>query len=743
MEISKNLYSISAVIDKTGEIEKHEYIRMHSFVNNITINIPDTSSINTGDHITIITDGFSIPYSNVKSNGVTIGNIQYVSMEYNGASLSLSHSDRSHSSYNPLFESVDIKYPFIHNAVHKLVFTNIPTDTLTISMDFSIRSQTAIISRQTTGTYKICDAENSVIASKDFALEFNLPKSPTNPFMYVDGLDIEKEIENSSFAMYISTVKPSPIGTRFRFEFNDPAMNNVKNTIATNPISFGSSYLQGDIAENGIYRATIKSVNYEVVENTPDVLEIRLLEETSIPFVSIGRHYCHPKIYNETTANPITGVLINPIKYKYKIFSPSGEMISEVNKTVHSLTDDFNASSFGDYTLYTLSYRYSGDVPDNTQSPNSVRLRFNKDIEFPEIPVVRKNNKIYTLNWDKSITKMPKGDHVVEGVWSSVNERSYGVTYRFNSDRPLPESIVVPNPITGKYPGDVIQSPSVVSPVVTSTGKFTFNGWDKNSVTINSSDEVVTGTWTYANTVIPEPTGELSKESALFIRTTNNEEVSEWFGIGSIKDHSYLNIPGVYNVSSNDSHSYFGSDNPSHRLWQNIISRQISVAGDKDETYVTYTIANDIGLSMSYHNVVIRSERERLIGSTSKPYRLKYTKWIPGYYVGNDEYPYGPDSKDSVTKDLLERVKTLENTLDHIISNLMDSGLWDVNNGLISDPNTTGDSNSEHRENLKGGFKPGFNIAYGNINLFGQVPDGPHFIRTNDSQTEDDLVGGI
>lgn len=34
-------------------------------------------------------------------------------------------------------------------------------------------------------------------------------------------------------------------------------------------------------------------------------------------------------------------------------------------------------------------------------------------------------------------------------------------------------------------------------------------------------------------------------------------------------------------------------------------------------------------------------------------------------------------------------------------------------------------------------------VAYGNINLFGQHPDGNSFIRTNDGATENDLFGGI
>ena len=66
----------------------------------------------------------------------------------------------------------------------------------------------------------------------------------------------------------------------------------------------------------------------------------------------------------------------------------------------------------------------------------------------------------------------------------------------------------------------------------------------------------------------------------------------------------------------------------------------------------------------------------------------------------------------------------LKATLEKIINNLKNSGAWQ------------GDFET-------GNFADGRNIATGNINLFGGTPDGNHFIRTNNGQTEDDLAGGI
>lgn len=65
----------------------------------------------------------------------------------------------------------------------------------------------------------------------------------------------------------------------------------------------------------------------------------------------------------------------------------------------------------------------------------------------------------------------------------------------------------------------------------------------------------------------------------------------------------------------------------------------------------------------------------------------------------------------------------LKDTLTKLISNLEKSGAW--------------------AGGLKGNFKDGRNLATGNINIFGGLPDGNSFIRTNNGSTENDLSGGI
>lgn len=72
---------------------------------------------------------------------------------------------------------------------------------------------------------------------------------------------------------------------------------------------------------------------------------------------------------------------------------------------------------------------------------------------------------------------------------------------------------------------------------------------------------------------------------------------------------------------------------------------------------------------------------------------------------------------------LKEKGDEANHALQEIINNLTNSGAWSGG--------------------LTGGFTQGRNLATGNINIFGGIPDGASFIRTNSGQTENDLAGGI
>ena len=343
-----------------------------------------------------------------------------------------------------------------------------------------------------------------------------------------------------------------------------------------------------------------------------------------------------------------------------------------------------------------------------------------------------------------------------------------------------------------------------------------------------------------------------SRHSVIFTRTTSDNYPNEWSGNGTTDTPKHLHTAGVYNSVTGFSTSEIGTSSPNHEVFKNIISNNFVVeVVDSLHTHIEYTITNNIGLVMKYHNIAVRQQRDTNVGSTSKPYTLKYSKWIPGEYVGNDENPYGPDTN-AFDKEILRRITNLEaqdievqdtpsvnltklgdwqdnnpsevwnpatqswtvdpnvvtikadsklstgtkqvttqygtytlpnsivinsdglfspdyiqiikelsnelketqnyletikseltntkevltettNALKQIVSSLINSGAWDPN----------ADSTSAAAIELRGGIKPGINIAYGNINLFGGTQDGSSYIRTNFGQTENDLAGGI
>ena len=158
----------------------------------------------------------------------------------------------------------------------------------------------------------------------------------------------------------------------------------------------------------------------------------------------------------------------------------------------------------------------------------------------------------------------------------------------------------------------------------------------------------------------PTETTVVADENVVFTRSIQNGHTSEWHGHGYICELKYLGIPGEYYLTSTEDGKFFGSGNPGHRVFKDIVDRKIEVDGSVNaETHVIYTITNELGLSMQYHNIAIREDRTDTIGYTSRPYTLKYVKWIPGEYIGNDDYPLAPDNN-SVIKELLKRIARVE-----------------------------------------------------------------------------------
>lgn len=224
-------------------------------------------------------------------------------------------------------------------------------------------------------------------------------------------------------------------------------------------------------------------------------------------------------------------------------------------------------------------------------------------------------------------------------------------------------------------------------------------------------------------------------EESVFTRTIVNGKVGEWFGSGYITELKYLNIPGSYNTGTLEDGNYFQSANPAHEVFNNIVTRGVFVEGvTNNMTHVVYRVTNDLGLSMSYHNIALREDRTDNVGYTSKPYRLLYSKWIPGEYVGNDDYPYPPDAS-AFDKEILRRIAHLEaRNLEVEDTNSIDltkTGDWKKIVEGAWDPTTNNWTVPDNIITIKADSKIGSGTQ--KVRLNGKEYDLPNAIKVTDS----------
>ena len=107
--------------------------------------------------------------------------------------------------------------------------------------------------------------------------------------------------------------------------------------------------------------------------------------------------------------------------------------------------------------------------------------------------------------WDKASVTIGTTNETVTGTWNFIPAATYSVTYNYVSgteDKELPSSITAPAVVTDKHTGDEVVSPTGQTDVADAAnqGTWHFTSWDKPSVTVGTTDETVTGTWTFTAT---------------------------------------------------------------------------------------------------------------------------------------------------------------------------------------------------------------------------------------------------
>ena len=164
---------------------------------------------------------------------------------------------------------------------------------------------------------------------------------------------------------------------------------------------------------------------------------------------------------------------------------------------------------------YSVTYNYVSGTPDKTL-PSSITVpavvsdKHTGDVVASptgqtDVEDAANQGTWHFNGWDKASVTIGTANETVTGTWNFVPTppaATYTVTYNYVSgtpDKTLPSSITAPAVVSDKHTGDVVASPTDQTDVedAGNQGTWHFNGWDKASVTVGTSDETVTGTWIF------------------------------------------------------------------------------------------------------------------------------------------------------------------------------------------------------------------------------------------------------
>ena len=172
---------------------------------------------------------------------------------------------------------------------------------------------------------------------------------------------------------------------------------------------------------------------------------------------------------------------------------------------------------------YTVTYNYVSGTPDKTlpssiTAPAVVSDKHTGDVVASptgqtDVEDTANQGTWHFNGWDRASVTIGTANEVVTGAWNFVPTPpavTYTVTYNYVSgtpDKSLPSSIIAPAAVNDKHTGDVVASPSGQTDVedAANQGTWHFNGWDKVSVTVGTSDETITGTWIFTATPGEKP----------------------------------------------------------------------------------------------------------------------------------------------------------------------------------------------------------------------------------------------
>ena len=270
-----------------------------------------------------------------------------------------------------------------------------------------------------------------------------------------------------------------------------------------------SSFAKGGSTQTDSPAATY-SVTYNYVSGTPDKT---LPSSITAPAVVSDKHT------GDVVASPTDQTDVedagNQGTWHFNGWDKASVTIGTANETV---TGTWNFVPTPPAVTYTVTYNYVSGTPDKTlpssiTAPAVVNDKHTGDVvasptDQTDVEDAANQGTWHFNGWDKASVTIGTANETVTGTWNFVPTppaATYTVTYNYVSgtlDKTLPSSITAPAVVSDKHTGDVVASPTDQTDVedAANQGTWHFNGWDKASVTVGTSDEIVTGTWTFTAT---------------------------------------------------------------------------------------------------------------------------------------------------------------------------------------------------------------------------------------------------
>ena len=267
-----------------------------------------------------------------------------------------------------------------------------------------------------------------------------------------------------------------------------------------------SSFAKGGSTQTDSPAATY-SVTYTYVSGTPDKT---LPSSITVPAVVNDKHT--GDVVASPTGQTDVEDAANQGTWHFNGWDKASVTIGTANETV---TGTWNFVPTPPAATYSVTYNYVSGTPDKTlpsniTAPVTVSDKHTGDVvasptDQTDVEDAGNQGTWHFNGWDKASVTIGTSDETVTGTWNFVPTPPaaiYSVTYNYVSgtpDKTLPSNITAPVTVSDKHTGDVVASPTGQTDVedAVNQGTWHFNGWDKASVTVGTSDETVTGTWIF------------------------------------------------------------------------------------------------------------------------------------------------------------------------------------------------------------------------------------------------------